>query len=179
MAVTALRKRIAPSVPLTLTLDTDGGGKVTKSFRLCLDFNAISEIEERTGISLLRGDIWKHITANVLRVMLWASVLAHNPEFDTFDDEGKRTEDGLEAIGSYMDAGNTAQIAEGLWQAYLASLPEEKRKALTEAREKIEEKPESAGDAVPLASPPAPAATPAASDGSSSGASLATTSASA
>jgi hypothetical protein len=167
MAVSALRKRIAPSVALALNLETDSGGKMSRTFRLCLDFNAISEIEERTvsprnpqGISLLRGDIWGKLSASTLRVMLWASVLAHHPEFDTYDEEGKRTDDGLEVIGSYMDAGNTEAIAEALWHAYLASNSEEKRKILEQARLKIEnETPKAGGDAIPLVPAPAPSET--------------------
>jgi len=124
----ALRRRIAPAVSLTLELEDDSGGHLTRTFRLSFDFNAIALVEERTGLTLLAGDIWKNLSAKVLSIMLWASVLAQHAEYDS--------EEGLHVIRSFMDAGNADLIAERLFDAYIAGLPADKRKQLVAAKEK-------------------------------------------
>jgi len=112
---TALRRRITPSVPLRLTLTNDDGQEFSVEFRLSFDFNAMAEIEERAGVSMLDGEIWKHLSARTLRIMFWASALHHHPEF--------RSDEGLEVVGSYMDPSNAGTIAEALERAFVASVP--------------------------------------------------------
>jgi hypothetical protein len=178
---TALKKRIAPGAPLTLTLRVQDGGKMTRNFNLCFDVNAIAHIETTSGKSVLRGEIWKHLNAANLRVMLWAAVLANHPEYDTKDGEGKRTDMGLEVIGSYCDADNIVAITEAVWEAYLASLSETKRKILEDGRKEAEaalpEDARTSEEGVPLVSAQA-SAPPAIEIGSKPGQSPDTTSAS-
>lgn len=154
--VTALKRRIAPSAELVLPLVDDDGAKFTRTFRLSFDFNAIALIEERTGLSLLNGEIWQHPTAKVLSIMLWAAILAHHDEYDS--------DIGLAVIRSYMDAGNSAAITRALSDAFIASLSKEQQEA---ARKKAEESKD------PLAQQPK---ADAASAGSSAGPSPGTTS---
>ena len=116
---TALKMRIAPSVPLKLTLKDHDGSKYAKNFLLCFDANAAAEVEERTGFNMLRGEIWEKLSFRALSIMFWACVLANHDEY--------ASDDGLRVIRSYMDIGNTAQISEAVEQSFLASLPEEKR----------------------------------------------------
>lgn len=130
----ALKRRIVPSVPLVLDLTDDSGAASQIQLRLCFDFNAIALFEERTGIGLLNGEVWqllhpdarlpivKGSIAKALSVMLWAASLAHHPEYDS--------EDGLVAISSYMDAGNSAAISETLTEAFIASLPKKRQEEL-------------------------------------------------
>lgn len=179
----ALRRRVAPSVPLTLELEDDAGGKFTRSFRLAFDMNAAAEIEERTGLSLLDAGIWQHINEPVaFSVMFYAALLANHPEYRTVDDEGEASDEGLEVIRSYMQESNAEPITEALWKAYLIYLPREKRELMEKLRAKAEaQRSDGGAEADPFGPPAATAAVTAATGpaGSSSGASPATTSGSA
>jgi len=160
----AIKRRIAPSVPLTLDLKDDSGATFKRDFRLSFDFNATALVEERTGLNLLTAEVWTSgLSSRSLSIMLWAAVLAHHPEY--------AGDEGLEAIRSYMDVGNTDPIHGALWDAYFISLPKEKREALEEAKKKLE-----AGEKTdPLAMPPEAAKSESLSIGLNSGQSPATT----
>jgi hypothetical protein len=172
MPASPIKKRIAPSVPLTLELTDDGGATFVRNFRLSFDFNAFARIEEKTGLRMLGIAVWTQLSAKVLGAMLWAAVLAHHEEYDTIDGQGQPTEDGLQVIRSYIDLSNADKIAEALWQAYLLNLPKDKAEMLRKARAEEEAKSK-------LPNAAAPAETPAQtlSPGSSSGPSPDTTSA--
>lgn len=136
----ALRRRIAPAVPLKLELEDDSGATFVRNFRLSFDFNAVTLVEETTGFSLLSGAIWKRITAKNLSLLFYAAILANHPEFDTDDGLGNKTTVGLEVVRSYMDGSNMAQITEAVSEAYTRSLaPEDQariRKAQAEEKAK-------------------------------------------
>jgi|GEM_PF-2633207 len=134
----ALKRRIAPSIPLKLELEDDNGSKFTKNFRLSFDANAAAEVEDRTGFNMLRGEIWQRLSFKALSIMFWASVLANHQEYDTIDQHDNRTDEGLRVIRSYMGIHNTAQISEAVENAFLASLPKEKREALEAERARRE-----------------------------------------
>ncbi len=185
MSNSALKRRIAPSVALTLELQDDSGAKCTKNFRLSFDFNTKAEIEERTGLNLLTAEVWTNLSARTLSVMLWAAILANHPEYRTVDAKDEETDEGLEVIRSYMEVGNTDQVHDALWNAYFISLPKDRREALEKARAELMEatKARAEGKPVPLApvpeNPPAQPSQveiPQASAGSSSPPSPATTS---
>jgi hypothetical protein len=125
----ALRRRIVPSVPLTLELTDDSGSTFSRSFRLSYDFNAFALINERTGLSVLGGNIWTKLDERVLGVMLWAAVLANHEEY--------ASEEGLGVIRSYMDSGNADLIMEKVFDAYCVSLPADKRDLLQKAKERL------------------------------------------
>jgi hypothetical protein len=129
----ALQRRLPPSHPLRLELATDGGFVDIREFKLCLDLNAAALIKEKTDVSLLNFvEAWTKIgDPRLLRVMFWAAVLAHHPEYN--DPEG------LETIGSLVDETVSEQVAEALWQTYLKSLSKSKREAVLELRKKAEE----------------------------------------
>jgi hypothetical protein len=161
-----LRRRIVSSLPLDLKLQDDNGSVQTLSFRLSFDFNAIALIEEQTGFQVLTGEIWRNLNAKNLSIMFWAAILANSPQY--------QGEDGLEIVRSYMDAGNSDQIAEAILDAYILSLPPEKRQMMKELKEKALH---GEGPTKGLAmETPAPSSLV---DGSSAGPSPATTSASA
>ncbi len=123
----ALKKRIAPSVLLKLDLNDDLGSKFTRTFRLSFDANAAAEIEERTGLSMLSGEAWQKPSFKVMSIMFWAAVLANHPEYDTEDEKGNRSDEGLRVIRSYMDVGNALEISDALEKAYMLSLPPDRR----------------------------------------------------
>lgn len=159
---TALRKRIVPSVPLVLELEDADGAKFIRSFSLSFGMRAIAEIEERTGLSVLRGEIWKKLNAKTIAVMFWAAALESHPEFDTGDDTG------LQAIFSYLDVANIGMVGDKLWESFFASLPARRQEEILANAKRDGAQ----GDA------PDPTKA-AAEDGSSSGPSPVTTSASA
>lgn len=140
MKDSALRRRIAPSVPLRLELKEDDGKSFIREFRLCFDFNAAARIKEKTGVSVLNFvEAWSQIIdPRLVSTMFWAAILANNPEYNTFGEDGKPTDEGLEVIRSYMDDANSEQILEALWSAYLLSLSKEKREAVQKIRKDAE-----------------------------------------
>lgn len=118
----ALRPRIAPSVPLTLTLEDEISGSFTRKFRLSFDAEAIARVESLTGVSFLNGDIWRQPSVPHLGVLFWAAVLANHPEYDSCE--------GLAVIVSYMDAGNMPEITLALFEAFIVMLPTEKQEII-------------------------------------------------
>jgi hypothetical protein len=134
----ALKKRIAPSLPLKLELVDDNGSTFTRNFRLSFDFNALARIQEKTGIRMLGLEIWGALSASVLSVMFWASVLANQPDYNTVDEDGKPTDEGLEVIRSYMDMSNADQISDACWDAFLLGLPKDRAEKLREMKKEAE-----------------------------------------
>jgi hypothetical protein len=125
----ALRRRIAPSVPLTLQLKDDGGASFTREFRLSFDFNVCATIEEKTGVNVLdASDFLPKLTSpKVISTAFWAALLPHHADYDS--------DEGLIVIRSYMGEDNLKQISDALWEAYLLYCPEKKREALKKLAE--------------------------------------------
>jgi hypothetical protein len=171
----ALKRRIAPSTPFTLRCTDAEGKDVEQKLLLCFDADALCALEEKVPslntLQLGGLAIFGRMNARVLVAALWAAALRHQPEFDTVDGNGASTDDGLEAIGSFVDSGNAPDVVKALEGAYLATLPKERAdeiRKMTEAGKGSEENPTKA------------VAAPAAEEtmaGSNSGASAATTSA--
>jgi hypothetical protein len=160
--ITPLRRRIAPSVPLSLKIIDDGGDTFTVNLHLRFDFNVLARIEEKTGLTMLSGkDMWSNLTASVLSVMLWAAAIPSSPEYDG--------DEGLEILRSYLDKDAADQASTALMEAYLLFLPKNEADILREHKKKIE-----AGEVVE--NPPQVEQTSTLSDGSTSSLSPSTTS---
>jgi hypothetical protein len=127
-----LRRRIAPSVALSLELVDDNGDKFTRNFRLSFDLNAMTLVQEETGLSMLNGEIWNLINEKTLSVMFYAAILAQQPEY--------ASKDGLAVIRSYMDASNAEKITEALNEAFLLQLPKERQDKIRAAQQAAKEK---------------------------------------
>jgi hypothetical protein len=164
MPVSALRRRIAPSVPLLIEY-TDEQGSFSHAYRVSFNLNVLAEISEKTGLSALTGDIFIKLSARVLRVMLWAALLPQHPEFDS--------EEGLEVVGSMLDGDNQFRALTALWEAYLLYLPADQAAAMRRERERAEK--EARGEALPLAEGATEPTETSPSDGSNSGPLLVTT----
>lgn len=165
----ALRRRIAPAVPLSLEMVNDDGTKFGVSLKLSFDFNATSALEEKTGLPLVLS-IWENINSpKIFSAMVWSACLTHQPDYDS--------EEGLEVIRSYMDGSNVVLVRDALWKAYLLYLPPEVREELpatfSELLKKLEAKKNANGEAPGNERPFVPKSD---SAGSSSGPSPATTS---
>lgn len=137
----SLQRRLPPAHAIRLELDTDSGMKDIRDFKMCFNVNAAAVIKEKSDVSLLNFvEAWSQIgDPRLLRLMFWASVLEHHPEYNTKDAEGKLTDEGLEAIGSLIDETVTEQVAEALWDTYLKSLSLPKRESVIKLRKMAEE----------------------------------------
>jgi hypothetical protein len=166
MSDSALRRRIAPSVPLIVEY-TDEKGPFSKAYRLAFNLNVLAEISEKTGLQALSFDIWIKLSARVLRVMLWAALLPHQPEF--------YADDGIETVGSMLDGENQEKAVRALWDAYLLYLPKDQAEALQRERTRAEKAATEGGGDLPLATPATEQPNPSPSDGLNSGPSLVTT----
>src|SRR6202043_3945047 len=102
------------------------------------DFNAIAFCEEKTGLGFLNGEIWTKLNATNISIMLYAAILANHPEYWTEDKFGNPTSEGLEVLRSYLDAGNLSTVTRALNDAFMESLPADKRDEL-QAKQKAEE----------------------------------------
>jgi hypothetical protein len=175
MSQTVIKKRVTPSVPLSLEVIEEGGKRVL-NFRLSWNFKTSAEVEERTGLNLLTGQAWTNLSVKNLSIMLWAAVLDNNPEYggrldgESFDEYEKnkreRQEMGLEAIMSFCDLGNVDVVNDAVWNAYFQSLPKERREALEAAKKELLEAAKQK-EARPLAELPNPIPNP--QDGLNSG----------
>jgi hypothetical protein len=168
----ALKRRIAPSTPLSLDLDREGSsGKLRLDFKLCFDMNAGAAIQEKTGLLLTDVGIWAHIgEPKAMGAIFWAALLANHPDYNS--------DEGLEVARSYIQESNAGEIVDALWAAYLAFLPAEKREFVLRLKADLEDK-EKREKEPPLEQAPAETPAAASSGGSSSGPSPATISASA
>ena len=151
----ALKRRLAPSYPLTLELAVDEGQGFKREFRLCFDFNVCAEIEEKTGVSVLDAKefLTRWQSAKFLSVVLWASLLPHHSEY--------ASDEGLHVIRSYMDETNLEAISDALFEAYLLYCPEKKRDALRQLVKQGKAESQNPTPPNPQASPsPGPSSTP-------------------
>lgn len=142
--VSQLRKRLAPSTPITLEMVDDNGDKFSRSLKLCFDFAAGVAIEEKTGLNLRDFKILTEMEKpTAMSVVFWAALLRHQPEYDS--------EEGLEAVRSYMDESNYDLIVEAVWNAYLLYQSKAKREFLAKMRQQADEKLKRGETASPLA----------------------------
>lgn len=130
MATPIARKRLAPSYPYVLSVETDGGIEQV-GVRLSFDFNALVLVEDRTGYGMLTGAIWKGLSANNLSVLLWAALQANHPEY--------AGDAGLVAVRSMLSLRNSEATTDALQEAYMKSLPDDQQAKIKEAIEAIEE----------------------------------------
>lgn len=111
----ALRRRITPFVPFSMTVEDADGGKFEVHFKLAFDFNSYALFEEKTGLSVLTGGAFGKPSARNTLVLLWAAVQIYQPEYagDT----------GLSAIGSMLSLDMAPAAVAAVEAAFLASLP--------------------------------------------------------
>jgi hypothetical protein len=132
-----IRKHLSPSAPLSLAFDNEkGDGVDVLQFNLAYDFNAFALIEGRTGLNVLKAELFKNINATNIRVLFWGALQLYHPEF-----EG---DNGLEVAGSYINFENSKDIAQVLKKAFLLSLPKARREQI-EAAEAAENAPKPEG----------------------------------
>jgi hypothetical protein len=163
MTNTALRRRIAPSVPLLIEF-TDEKGPFRETYRLAFNLNVLANISEKTGLTGLDFTMWAELSAPRLRAMLWAAMLPYHPEYGT--------EEGLEVVGTMLVGENQTRAADALWEAYLLYLPAADAALMRQMRVQAEAGESPAG---PLPAPAPATETPvmaSPSDGSSSGPSV-------
>jgi len=163
--VAAIRHRVAPSVPFSLEL-TDASGSFKIDMQLRFDFNVLARIEKETGLKMLGGiDMFTtKMSSSVLSTMLWAAAAdSLDPEYDS--------QEGLEAVRSYLDKESGSRAYDALWEAYMLFLPKKDADVLRDLKEKADK-----GEASPENPPTVEQTSAPNSDGSTSGQSQSTTS---
>ena len=160
MPKSALRRRVAPFVPVLIEYE-DENGPFSKLYRLAFNLNVLAEISEKTGLQALTFDMWTRLSASILRVMFWSALIPHQPEFDNAE--------GFEVAGSMLNGESQESVVKALWEAYLLYLPKDEAELLRQKRKEALE-----GESDPLEIP-APMTKPASEAGSSSGVSADTT----
>ncbi len=99
------RKPTAPGVEIVLD----------RPRRLVYDFNALAAIEETLGINALDPALWEDaalMTATRLRAVLWAGLLADDPDLT------------IEAVGAMLTPDRIETATEALTAALAASYPD-------------------------------------------------------
>jgi hypothetical protein len=92
-----------------------------------MDFNAFALIQERAGLDMTDDRVWAQLNPTNVSIILWAAVLACHPEY--------KGDEGLGVIRSYLDLSNYDAVCWKLFDARVASLPEDRRKKIMEAKE--------------------------------------------
>jgi hypothetical protein len=117
----AVRRRITPSVPYTLDVESAGGDKFSLSFRLSYDLNALCEVEEALGKSMLTdlSDILDKPTIKVVTVLLWAALLENHSEYSG--------PEGLAEIRNLITLPQLKPALAACMDAFVAQLPEAQR----------------------------------------------------
>lgn len=151
-----LVQRIAPSVPFTLEYRENGGQVVKKQLTLTLDLNAMIAIEDKVpGLNLLNSggfEIFTKMNARVLGAALWGAALLHHQEYWTEDEHGELTKEGFFAMCSLVDMSNAVQVAKGLREALLITMPKDQADRIRAAMDSPD--PTAAGGDNPPAIPP-------------------------
>jgi hypothetical protein len=122
MTKSNLRRRITPFVPFSTTVENADGGKFELNFKLSFNFNAMSLVEEQTGLSMLTGEVFEKPSAKNTTILLWAAIQENHPEY-----EGQ---EGLETIGSYLTLASAKEALSAIQKAFVASLPKDKAEQL-------------------------------------------------
>lgn len=68
---TALENFLLPTVELELAGTT---------YKLLFDFNAVAEVEERTGRNLMSAEGWANLNGSTISILLWACLQANHSE---------------------------------------------------------------------------------------------------
>lgn len=97
-------KHVTPLVPIELD----------KVRNLQLDFNALADIEEKTGRNMLSRGAWDGISASHMRVFLWAMLRHEEPTLT------------VEAVGAMLTIDTLPLIEQAFNKIESASNPESK-----------------------------------------------------
>jgi hypothetical protein len=129
----AIRRRIVPSVPFTLSGE-DEGGKFELSFRLAFDLNAFTEFEEVTGLNALSNmhAVWDAPTVGTITALFWAALLKNHAE----DYAGPQ---GLREVRSLLTFADCKPAFKACIEAFISQLPPEKAAEIRKRQKDIAE----------------------------------------
>ena len=119
----SLKRRIVPSAPLCLEVENGDGTSFTVIAKVAIDFNVLSDAQERCGHNFLQGGLSWVDNAAQIRALLWASLLPYQP--------GYRDEELI--VGEYMTLDNRLPIVEALLKAYGFFVRKDARKEFQES----------------------------------------------
>lgn len=143
----AIRRRISPSVPFTLTFE-DSEGKASFSYRLSYNLNSLTLVEEVLGLSMFTdiGTVVTNPSVKNVSVLLWAALQENHPEYEGVE--------GLEVVRQNLTIAQLRDTLNACSEAYVKQLPLEQQKNI-EARIKGEKE---GSEALPLTPSPEAAA---------------------
>lgn len=123
----AMRRRISPSVPFTLTFE-DEKGKASFSYRLAYNWNSLALAEEKLGQSMIVdiGTAFDNPSVTNVSVLLWAALQEYHSE-DFAGDEG------LELVRQNMTISIATAARSACSDAYVKQLPLEQQEKLKKA----------------------------------------------
>jgi hypothetical protein len=98
---------LAPIVKITIA---------GNEYKLVFDFNAVCDVEEVTGQSMLENAFWTKFTGKKLRAMLWAALQLHHSKLFA-------GEEGLRGVGKLISTKNATAVQEACIQAWTCSKP--------------------------------------------------------
>jgi hypothetical protein len=96
-----------------------------KDRNLLIDFNALSLIEEKTGLNTLSQEMWNSLNATNLKIFLWACLVHEDEELSLSD------------VGRMIHIGNMNYINEKLTEAYKMIQPDEEDSGGKVAKKKV------------------------------------------
>lgn len=127
----ALKRRMMPSVPLSLQVENGDGSSFTVDLKLAFNMNVLASVQEKCGQNLL-SDVfsWMDDPKAVIAV-LWGAALPYQPEFNS--------DEGFEAVGEYMTLENRNDTIEALLKAYAFFVRKDKREGFEKRAAQIVE----------------------------------------
>lgn len=84
-----------------------------KTYQLCYDFEAVAKAEALTGMELLIGVDWSHVSVMRARAMLYACALKAHPDIK------------VDEFSPYLRHRYIQQIQSALFEAWTESVPED------------------------------------------------------
>jgi len=129
MAESAIKRRLTPSVPLSLDVENGDGSTFRVDLRLAFNMNVLAAVRERCKVNLL-ADVFGWIDDPLaVKAVLWAACIPFQPEFDS--------DEGFEAIGEYMTLENRNDTIEALLKAYTYFVRKDKRDKFVESAKQL------------------------------------------
>jgi hypothetical protein len=119
MSQTAIKKRIAPSVPLDLEIEGADGSIISYKWKVRINYNVLADAQEVSKHNFMGGNgilDWVDDPSRI-RALLWAALLPEQPEL----------REEMLTIGEYLDGSNRSQVLEALFNAFSLYLHKDKR----------------------------------------------------
>jgi|GEM_PF-899677 hypothetical protein len=96
--------KVVPVVEITLD----------KARAFKLDFKALMAFEKLSGKNVLESNVWQHMTASDMVMLLWAGLVHEDPQLT------------LDMVAGFIHPGNIQLVVNALQQGFQIAMPENK-----------------------------------------------------